>query len=186
MNKNSRTFEFAATGQTPSGGKFSDMQRILKLAANSFSNGKYSRAIDYCRKAVDAAKCGKDPAAEAYYIWCLSCLKMNNPAEAKKVCCDARLKLGNYLDLVYFEILIAAAKGESEKIPRFAESYMELYDDAAGKFDRHKEKSCDKIGEVLLLAGQALEQLNDKARAADFYDKFMSIYSDDEVAKNVL
>jgi tetratricopeptide (TPR) repeat protein len=180
MNKYSRNIEFAASGQTASGGKLSDVQKILKLAINSFSKEKYSLAIDYCRKAVSAVNGGKDPAAEAYYIWCLSSLKMAKPQEARKVCYEARLKLGNYLDLVYFETLVAAVNGELDKIPRFAESFLELYEAAVGNFDPYKEKTNIHIGEVLLMAGEALEQLQDTNRAADFYEKYLAIFPDDE------
>jgi len=180
MNKNSRTFDSANTGQTSPGGKFSDIQKIMKLAVNSFSKEKYSLAIDYCRKAVDLINGQKEPAAEAYYIWCLSYLKMNKPDDARKVCYDARLKLGNYLDLVYFEILIAAVNEELDKIPRFAESFMEFYEGAGGNFNPYKEKTNVHIGEVLLLTGQALEQMREKTRAVDIYKKYLSIFPDDE------
>lgn len=180
MNNYSRNFEFAVTGQTASGGKLSDVQRILKLAVNSISKEKYSLAIDYCRKAVNGVNGGKDPAAEAYYIWCLSSLKINKPQEARKVCYEARLKLGNYLDLVYFETLVAAANGELDKIPRFAENFMELYEAAGGNFNPYREKTNIHIGKVLLMAGEALEQSRDTARADYFYNKYLAIFPDDE------
>jgi tetratricopeptide (TPR) repeat protein len=182
MNQYSRTREFSASRQTTSGGKLSDMQRILKLAVNSFGKGKYSLAIDYCRKAVNLINGCKEPAAEAYYIWCLSCLKLHKTQEARNVCYDARLKLGNYLDLVYFEIVIAAINNELDKIPRFAEKFMELYEKAGGKFNRLREKANAHIGDVLLLAGMAYEKSKDKSRADDYFQKYLSIFPDDESA----
>jgi tetratricopeptide (TPR) repeat protein len=180
MNHISRTTESSASVQTTSGGKLSGMQRILKLAINSFSKGKYSLAIDYCRNAVNQIYGREEPAAEAYYIWCLSYLKMNRPREARKVCYDARLKLGNYLDLVYFEILISAINEEMEKIPPFAERFVELYEKAGGVFDPYREKTNIHIGKVLLLAGQAHERLQDKSRADDYFKKYLSLFPEDE------
>jgi len=182
MNHHSRIREFSASRQTTSGGKLSDMQRILKLAVNSFGKGKYSLAIDYCRKAVNLINGCKEPAAEAYYIWVLSCLKLHKPHEARNVCYDARLKLGNYLDLVFYEIVIAAAINEMDKIPRFAERFVELYEKAGGKFDRFKEKTNIYMGDVLLLAGMAHERLKDNSRADDYYGKYLSRFSDDASA----
>lgn len=180
MNKSSRNIEFATTDQTTSGGKLWDIQKILRLAVNSFRKKKYSLAIDYCRKVANAVNGGGRFAAEAYYIWCLSCLKMNKPDDARKACYDARLKFGNYLDLVYFELLIATLKGELGKIPRFAERFVELYEEAGGKFDPFKEKTSEHIGKVLLLAGLAHEQLQDETRAADYYKRYQSIIPDED------
>lgn len=180
MNKNNGTTATVPAGQSYAGGKFSNLQKIIKLASNSFNKEKYPLAIDYCRTVVNAANGRKELAADAYYIWCMSCLKMNKPHDARKVCYDARLKLGNYLDLTYFEIRIAALTGELDKIPRFAESYLEIFYGAGRKFDPSREKTSEKIGEVLLLAGQVLEQKQEREGAADFYRKYLSIFPDDE------
>jgi len=182
MNSTTRSNEIGKTTQPASGGKLPDLQKILKLALNSFSKEKYSMTIDYCRKAVDVVN-GTDQselAAEAYYIWCLSCFKMDKYDDAKKVCYEARLKLGNYLDLVYFEILIAAVGGEIDRVPKFAKSYAELYQAAGGNFNSLKEKTHDRIGEVLLMSGQALEQAKKKSEALDIYRKYLSIFPDDD------
>lgn len=180
MNKIDGAAGAVPTGRSYAGGKFYDRRRIIKLASNSFNKEKYPLAIDYCRTAVNSGNGRKELVADAYYIWCMSCLKMNNPQDARKVCYDARLKLGNYLDLIYFEIRIASLTGELDKIPRFAENYLELYYDAGGQFDPSREKSSEKIGEVLLLAGQVLEQKQEKAGAVDFYSKYLSIFPDNE------
>ena len=181
MNNTTRFNEIGKNTQPASTGKLSDLQKILKLAANSFGKEKYSLTIDYCRKAVNAVD-GTDQhklAAEAYYIWCLSCFKMNKYEDARKVCYEARLKLGNYLDLVYFEILIAAVNGEIDRIPKFAKSYREIYEAAGDKFNPLKEKTHDRIGEVMLMSGQALEQVQKKSEALDIYKKYLSKFPDD-------
>jgi tetratricopeptide (TPR) repeat protein len=186
MNNTDRDKTAAENGHAVGQGKLSDLQRLMKLALNSFTKGKYTLTIDYCRKAVSAINGSELPdfAAEAYYIWCLSYLRMEKFDDARKVCYDARLKLGNYLDLVYFEILIAAVKGENEKIPRLVESFVELHEDAKDKFNPLKEKTHDKIGEVLLMAGQSLEQSGDVSGAIEIYNKYLRLFPDDSPIKD--
>jgi tetratricopeptide (TPR) repeat protein len=181
MNKNTRSNETVRGTQSASIGKLSDLRKIMKLAFNSFGKEKYSLAIDYCRKAIDAINgtAQRELAAEAYYLWCLSCLKNSRPDEAKKVCYEARLLLGNYLDSVYFEILIAAVKEEIDKIPRLVKNYMEIYEAAGGNFNPSKEKTHGRAGEVLLMGAQALEQAGEKIGALEFYNKYLSIFPDD-------
>ncbi|UCE67818.1 MAG: hypothetical protein JSU85_07375 [Candidatus Zixiibacteriota bacterium] len=181
MNNATRSTEIGKNTQSESSGKLSNLQKILRLALNSFSKEKYSMAIDYCRNAVSAIHDTdhSEFAAEAFYIWCLSCFKMNKYEEARKVCYEARLKLGNYLDLVYFEILIAAFIGETDRIPKFAKRYIEIYEAAGGKFNPSKEKTHDRIGEVMLMSGQALEQLRKKLEALDIYNKYLSLFPED-------
>ena len=104
--------------------------------------------------------------------------------EARKVCYEARRKLGNYLDLVYFEILIAAVNGEIRKIPKFAKSYLEIYEAADNKFNPAKEKTYGKIGEVLLMSGQALEEAQENGEALEVYKKYLELYPDDEPIKD--
>lgn len=185
MNKAARDTGNTGKAQAAFPGKLSDLQKIMKLAFNSFSKEKYSLAVDYCRKAVGAIHGTDHPefAADAYYIWCLSSLKMGKLDGARKACYEARLKLGNYLDLVYFEILIAAVGNETDRIPKLAKSFMELYEAAGDKFNPLKEKSHDRIGEVLLMGGQALEQTGNTPEALDFYRKYLTLFPDDDPIK---
>ncbi|UCC78335.1 MAG: hypothetical protein JSW64_08585 [Candidatus Zixiibacteriota bacterium] len=185
MNNATRSDEIGKDTQPASSGKLSDLQKILKLAANSFSKEKYSMAVDYCRKAISAIHgTGHSQfAAEAYYIWCLSDLKMDKFDDARKACYEARLKLGNYLDLVYFEIVIAAVGNETERIPKLAKSFIELYNAAGDKFSPLKEKTHDRIGEVLLMGGQALEQTHKTPEALDFYKEYLTLFPDDALIK---
>jgi tetratricopeptide (TPR) repeat protein len=163
-------------------GKFPDLPNIIKVAANGLGKGKYSLAIDYCRKVVKSAgdRHSKALIAEAYYIWCLSCLKLDRPNDARKVCYEARLRLGNYLDLVYFELLIEATSGEVNKIPRYVDNYLQLHDAAGGGLGSAGEHSRDKIGEVLLIGGRAYERLENMAGALEIYKKYISLYPDDK------
>lgn len=185
MNKAARDTGNTGKKQTAFPGRLSDLQKIMKLAFNSFSKEKYSLAVDYCRKAVGAIHGTDHPeyAADAYYIWCLSSLKMGKLDDARKACYEARLKLGNYLDLVYFEILIAAVGNETERIPKLAQSFKELYEAAGDKFNPLKEKTHDRFGEVLLMGGQAFEQLHKIPEALDIYEKYLSLFPDDAAIK---
>lgn len=169
-------------------GKFSDIQNIMKLASNSLSKEKYSLAADYCRKAVNAANesPSRDLIADAYYIWCMSCLKLERPREARKVCYEARLRLGNYIDLVYFELLIAAINEETDKIPKFVDNFLRMYDQNLCGPGAAGEKTRDNIGEVLILGGRANERLGNVPGAIEYYKRYISIFPEDkEVAKRI-
>ncbi len=178
---NSNITENNQPGQSAVSRDLSDTNKLLRLAFNSFCKEKYSLAIDYCRKAVIGSHGSESEnhAVEAYYLWCLSNLKLNKMDDAKKVCYEARRKLGNYLDLVYFELLIAAVNGEVNKIPRFAKSYIDFYESANNKFDHVKERTSDKVGEVLLMSGQALEQSQQYTEALEVYKKYLKLYPND-------
>jgi hypothetical protein len=185
MNNTTRPEEVGWSKKPASSGKLSDLQKILRLAINSFSKGKYSMAVDYCRKVVNGIH-GADQqelATEAYYIWCLSNLKTEKFNDTRKVCYEARLKLGNYLDLVYFEILIAGVAGETGRIPKLARNFVGLYEVAGGKFNPQKEKTHNRIGEVLLMSAQALEQLHETPEALNVYEKYLSLFPDDAPIK---
>lgn len=179
---NSSITEKDQSRQSAGNGDLSDTNKLLRLAFNSFSKEKYSMAIDYCRKTVNGlhGSESEDQAVEAYYLWCLSNLKLNKMDDAKKVCYEARRKMGNYLDLVYFELLIAAVKGDINKIPRFAKSYMDLFEAANNEFDHIKERTADKVGEVLLMSGQALEQSQKYTEALKIYKKYLKLYPNDD------
>ena len=188
MNNLTRTEKNAGSAQQQHAGKLSDLQKIMKLAINSFSKEKYPMAVDYCRKAVEVipATGRPDLVAEVYYLWCLSCFKMGKHIDAKKVCYEARLKLGNYLDLVYFEIIIAAVNEEMERIPKLVDNYTELYLAAGGEFDPLKEKTHAKFGEVMLICGQALEQSENLRDALDIYNKYLGFFPEDSAVKKHL
>jgi tetratricopeptide (TPR) repeat protein len=182
MNKTKEFTVADANARYSASGKFSDLQNIMKLALNSLDKGKYSLAIDYCRRVVNGVR-ESDPRellVEAYRIWCISFLKSNKPDDARKVCYEARRKLGNYRDLVYLELLIAAQSGEIDKIPRYVENYLQLYDVSGSRSGSAGVRSGDMTGEVLLKGAQAKEQLNDPAGALEMYRKYISLFPDDK------
>ena len=160
-----------------------ELGRYLTLARNSVRAGKFALAIDYCRQITEAAlRLNRNEIAlEAFYIWGLSYLKTGKYQDARKICYDARDRLGNYLDVVYFEILIAAANAETDKIPRLAQNYFELRDPKEHGKDPQKTRTWDKAGEVLILWGRALETLNEPLTAAEVYTRYLAICPEDKV-----
>lgn len=150
-----------------------------RLAQANFADGRYSQAVDYCRLLNEIAFALKkeDLAAEAYHLWCLSCLKMSKFDEAATICQTARTRLGDYLDLAYFELLIAALKGEFPKINDLAQRYIALFD--SGSQDPSKTKTSAKMGEVFLIWEQALEQLGNIGDAIQLLEKYLELYPDD-------
>jgi tetratricopeptide (TPR) repeat protein len=162
--------------------KLSDSGRILRLASTSFDKGNYSLAIDYCRMAASIVKIADSPelAAEIYFIWCLSQIKLGKFHDARKVCYEARLKIGNYLDLVYFEILIASGRGEAKKIPRLVNNFLDLQKAEGNGINPATGKSHDRIGEVLLVGAEVLERANNKPGALEIYNKYLTLFPDDD------
>jgi tetratricopeptide (TPR) repeat protein len=150
-----------------------------KLAQSNFADGHYMLSIDYCRLLSEIAFALKkdDLAAEAYHLWCLSCLKMSKLDEAAVVCQTAKTRLGDYLDLAYFELLIAALNSEVVKIPDLAQRYNTLYD--SGPQDPSKTKNSGKLGEVLLMWEQAAEQLGNTSDAIQLIEKYLELYPED-------
>jgi hypothetical protein len=101
---------------------------FMKLALNSFKGKKYARAIDNCRLAVEnALRQNKFPwAAEAYDLWINALIEDKRYSEIKKICCEARSKLGNYLDLLYYEFATARFMKDITLARKFAEEYREI------------------------------------------------------------
>ena len=80
-------------------------EKFILLAQNSFKIMKYSRTADNCRLAIDLAtqQGSTEGVIKAYQLWMKALLKANKFGELKKVCCEARSKYGNGLDLLYYE-----------------------------------------------------------------------------------
>lgn len=158
-----------------------DLERYMVLARNSFRVGKFELACDYCRQIADTAlRLGRSEQAEqAYYIWCLANLKSGKYAEAKKVCFEARAKLGNNLNLLYFETLIAAVGNEIEKVPKLARNFKDLWNNQGAVSDEARAESREKLGEVLLMWGQALEQMRQYRDVIDVYNDYLKHFPED-------
>ena len=182
MNKALETKTDKEVSRPLAQGRLSDLNKIFKLAVNGLGKGKHQLAIDYCRTIINNARIidHREIIIEAYYIWCMSCLQLGKPFEARKACYEARLKLGNYLDLVYFEILIAAVNNEIDKILKFVDSYLELYDHPEDGFAPSGSHSREKIGDVLIMGGRAQEQAGNISGALDYYNRYIAIFPDHE------
>lgn len=127
---------------------------FLKLARNSYAVKKYSRAIDNCRLAVDMAIKNKNnqAAAEAYDLWINILLEEGKYAEVKKTACEARSRIGNYLDLLYYEFLASLHLGNPENSARLGREFIQLAGSASGK-DSFGARNKNKVDEVKSLIG---------------------------------
>jgi hypothetical protein len=101
---------------------------FMKLAANSYRSNNFGRAVDNCRLAVEMAERGKDlkGMAEAYDLWINSLLAEKKYQAIKKLCCEARSKLGNYLDLVYYEFQMAHNSNDPIIARKLATEFIEI------------------------------------------------------------
>jgi hypothetical protein len=98
----------------------------MQLARNSYNVGKFNRAVDNCRLAVEHAirENNLKGAAGAYEIWIDSLMKLSKYAEVKKTCCDARSKFGNSIDLVYYEFKAALSALDNQAAARLAREFI--------------------------------------------------------------
>lgn len=125
-------------------------EKFIQLARNSFKGERYFRAADNCRLAVEFAlrRNNHHQAAEAYDLWIKSLSKKRKYSEVKKVCCEARSKLGNHLDLLYYEAKAAFFSGDIKVSARLAKEYIEFRNKASVKSLPYLNKSYDKLDEV--------------------------------------
>jgi tetratricopeptide (TPR) repeat protein len=158
------------------------LNTLMSLAEESFRTGRYTLAIEYCSQITELAEIFKidEIACQGYYILCLAALKLKLYDDAERLCNTAREKLGDYLDLAYFRLLISAVRGETAKIPDLSLEFIEIFDKSAINPDPSKIRTCHKIGEVLLMWGQAVEELGEPEEAVAIYEKYLEIYPDDK------
>ncbi len=122
----------------------------MQLAQNSYNAHKYSRAADNCRLAAEFAfnEENKEGAAEAYQLWIKSLLKLSKLSDVKKICCDARSKFGNHLDLVYYEYVAALNLGSFDKANKLGNQFLELACEKNADGNEIFIESIDKLDEV--------------------------------------
>lgn len=158
------------------------LNTLISLAEESFHTGRYTLAIEYCSQITELAEIFKidEIACQGYYIQCLAALKLSLYDDAERVCNLAREKHGDYLDLAYFRLLLAAVRGSIARVPELALDYIKIFDESAADPDPNKIKTCHKIGEVLLMWGQALEELCEPEEAVTIYEKYIELYPDDK------
>lgn len=101
---------------------------FMRLATNSYRTGNFGRAVDNCRLAVEIAERVKDHKgmADAYDLWINALIAEKKNQAIKKLCCEARSKLGNYLDLVYYEFLMARDSNDSLIARKLAIEFVEI------------------------------------------------------------
>jgi hypothetical protein len=123
---------------------------FMKLAANSFRTNNFGRAVDNCRLAMEIAERVKDlkGMAEAYDLWINSLIAEKKYSAIKKLCCEARSKVGNYLDLTYYEFRMARDSGESQIAGKLAAEYMEIKNKITSAQNIWGIKTIDRAAEV--------------------------------------
>lgn len=165
-----------------------DLQELAALARDSFGEGDFEGAAECCRQANENNRLSGDIklACEIYYIWCLANLKTGKLDEVIQVCTEVKRKLGEYLDLTYFELIAAIMKGEPEKVLSLAQGYLKLWNDEKQNKDSLKSRTGDRVGEVLLMLGQALEQMHRTADAIEIYKKYLALYPEDKAIEDRL
>lgn len=141
-----------------------NFDKFMQLAKNSYGVKKYSRAADNCRLAAEYAfnQNNITGAAEAYQLWIKSLLMLKKSAEVKKICCNARSKFGNHLDLVYYEYLSALDNGDMEIAAKLGREFLEISREITGDENTIFIESLDKLDEV----SQCLDQLQRNQQAS--------------------
>jgi len=129
-------------------------EKFFQLAQNSFNVKKYSRAADNCRLAVDCAiqENNREGAANAYGLWIDSLFLMNRYSDLKKICCEARSKYGNALDLLYYEYRAAMLSGDMKIAAKFAHEFIEMAKSGSNQnnpFFNHTKNKLDEAIEML-------------------------------------
>jgi tetratricopeptide (TPR) repeat protein len=159
-----------------------DLRELITLARNSFSGGDFIAAVECCRKASEYKGLSDDDALahEIYYLWCLANLKTGGLDETIKVCSDARRKLGDYLDLAYFELIVAIMQGEPESVLSLAQEYLKLWNNEKENDAPWRSRTHDRVGEVMLMTGQTLEQMHLTVEAIEIYKKYLAIFPEDK------
>lgn len=144
-------------------GRFS-FEKFIKLARNSFKVERYLRAADNCRLAVEIAlrQNNRQQAAEAFDLWIKSLFKKKKYSEVKKVCCDARSKLGNHLDLLYYEAKAAFSSGDFKVSARLAREYIEFRKKTKVKSSTSLNKTYEMFDEMKGLLNKVENKIVEK------------------------
>ncbi len=167
-------------------GAGSSLESLIVEAERANRAGDMTLVAERCRRIAGFALEieNKPLAAESFYACILANLKLGRYEAAREACRASRDDLGEYLDLVYFELLIEAASGKIENVPVLAERFMALQ---AGNQDHPSmNKTSGAAGQVLLMWGQALEQLRSPASAMEIYGKYLEIYPQDNAIRDRL
>ncbi len=163
-----------------------DLNETLSLAKDRFGKNNFQAAIDACEKvtSIEISPDTTPTIIEGYYLWCLACLKMNRFDEVLDVCSKSRSRFGHYLDLAYFELIAVGARGAVPDVPGLAETYMSLWSEVEKGAEPSKNHTFGIAGQVLLMWGQALEQLRSPDEALAIYKKYLLFHPEDTDISN--
>jgi hypothetical protein len=136
----------------PAGGRLGKFgfDKFIKLAHNSYKANRYSLTVDNCRLAANMAlkEGNKNNAAKAYELWIKALFKDRKFAEIKKICCEARSKFGNNLDLLYYEFKAAREAGDNTIALKLGREFIELHKNCGRNSSSLFNKSVAKLDEV--------------------------------------
>jgi len=178
----------ASVKNTTETGKVSAPETIYQDLRELFAADNYQAAFDSCF-GIDyenIVKCDPHLTAEIYYLWMLSALKLKLYDDVVEICRAARQNSGDYLDLAFFEFVAMSARGEILSVPVLAENYMSIWMELEKGADPSRNHTFDLAGQVLLMWGQALEEMNRPLEALDIYRKYLLLHPDDKaIAESV-
>jgi len=125
-------------------------KKFIKLAHNSLKAKRYALAADNCRLAADIALAQNNlkQAAAAYELWIRALFEQGEYAEIKKICCEARSKFGNSLDLLYYEFKAAISSKDKKSAVGLAKEFIELHSNVKENPSSFFSKTFDKLDEV--------------------------------------
>lgn len=125
-------------------------EKFMQLAQNSFKIMKYSRAADNCRLAIDLAvqQGNLEGASQGYQLWLKALFEARKFVEIKKICCEARSRFGNGLDLLYYEFKAAQGMGDAVVASKLAREFVELHNVYDNSKFSYFYTTIDKISEV--------------------------------------
>jgi len=124
--------------------------KFVRLARNSFKANNYALTADNCRLAVNIALAQNNlnEAEIAYELWIRALFEQDQYPEIKKICCEARSKFGNSLDLLYYEFKAAVNARDNKSAVGLAKEFIELHKNSKGNLSSFFNKTIDKLKEV--------------------------------------
>ena len=170
----------------PAQGREDNLLSLYTSARESFAADDFDGASRFCRKASTAKISAEElpTLCEVYYLGCLAAMKSSRPDEVIDICSGARARLGDFLDLAFFELIAASSINAVVEVPRLAEKYMRLWKLTNKEDHPYKQHTFGLAGQVMLMWGQALEQLGEPVEALTIYKQYLNLHPEDRIIES--